>query len=57
MLGLIREEKQESRMETAKLELNNLLTELVNRGGSDLYITTDSPPLIRAEGLAQPVGS
>lgn len=33
-----------------------LLKELVARGGSDLYITTDSPPLIRSEGLAQPVG-
>jgi twitching motility protein PilU len=37
------------------MEMHALLKELVTRGGSDLYITTDSPPLIRAEGVTEPI--
>ena len=32
-----------------------LLKEMVERGGSDLYITAESPPVIRIEGVNQAV--
>ena len=38
------------------MEIRTLLSEMIERGGSDLYITTNSPPLVRADGLNQPVG-
>jgi twitching motility protein PilU len=38
------------------MNIQALLRELINRGGSDLYITTNSPPLIRADGESLPVG-
>jgi twitching motility protein PilU len=34
-----------------------LLRELVDRKGSDLYITTNSPPLVRTDGIARPVAA
>ncbi len=37
------------------MEMHALLQELIQRQGSDLYITTNSPPLVRADGLSQPV--
>ncbi len=33
------------------MDIKPLLRELVQRGGSDLYITRNSPPLVRAEGV------
>lgn len=38
------------------MEIKALLSEMVQRGGSDLYITRNSPPLIRADGVNHPVG-
>lgn len=37
------------------MDMHSLLHELVKRHGSDLYITTNSPPLVRADGITQPV--
>lgn len=34
------------------MDIKPLLRELINRGGSDLYITRNSPPLVRAEGVS-----
>lgn len=39
------------------MDIRPLLSEMIERGGSDLYITTNSPPLVRADGLNQPIGS
>ena len=33
--------------------LNNLLKKVVERGGSDLHVTTNSPPQIRVDGVLQ----
>src|SRR5512139_460686 len=35
--------------------MHQLLSELVNRGGSDLHITTNSPPQIRIDGKLYPL--
>jgi len=32
-------------------DIRTLLKEMVDRGGSDLYVTVDSPPVIRIEGV------
>ncbi|MEJ8569151.1 PilT/PilU family type 4a pilus ATPase [Elongatibacter sediminis] len=37
------------------MKIQSLLRELVDRGGSDLYVTTNSPPLVRADGVSRPV--
>ena len=37
------------------MDIRPLLTEMVARGGSDLYITSNSPPLVRAEGNNHPI--
>jgi twitching motility protein PilU len=39
------------------MTIQALLRELVERGGSDLYITTNSPPLVRTDGVSRPVGT
>lgn len=39
------------------MDIKALLSEMIQRGGSDLYITRNSPPLIRAEGVNHPVGN
>ncbi len=39
------------------MEIRPLLSEMIERGGSDLYITTNSPPLVRADGINQPIGA
>ncbi|MDZ4729268.1 MAG: PilT/PilU family type 4a pilus ATPase [Xanthomonadales bacterium] len=39
------------------MDIKSLLSEMVLRGGSDLYITRNSPPLIRADGVSHPVGN
>jgi twitching motility protein PilT len=36
--------------------LHQLLKELIERGGSDLHITTNSPPQIRVDGKLEPMG-
>ena len=36
-------------------DVRSLLLEMVDRGASDLYITVDSPPIIRIEGTNYPV--
>lgn len=38
------------------MDMNLLLKELVDRQGSDLYITTNSAPLVRADGVTQAIG-
>jgi twitching motility protein PilT len=35
--------------------LNALLKSMVEQGGSDLHITTNSPPLVRVDGLLKPL--
>jgi twitching motility protein PilU len=37
-------------------DIHALLRELTDCGGSDLYITTNSPPLLRVDGMSRPVG-
>ena len=37
--------------------LHQLLKELVERGGSDLHITTNSPPQIRLDGKLTPLNT
>jgi twitching motility protein PilU len=39
------------------MDIQALLKETVERNGSDLYITTNSPPLVRAEGVNHPIGA
>jgi twitching motility protein PilU len=39
------------------MTIQALLRELVERGGSDLYITTNSPPLVPTDGVSRPVGT
>jgi len=36
-------------------DIRQLLLEMVERGASDLYITVDSPPMVRVEGINYPV--
>ena len=35
--------------------LNALLKAMVEQGGSDLHITTNSPPQIRVDGVLRPL--
>ena len=39
------------------MDIRSLLAEMVERGASDLYLTVDSPPMLRIEGVTQPFGS
>jgi twitching motility protein PilU len=39
------------------MDMRSLLGEMVERGASDLYLTVDSPPMLRIEGITQPVGT
>ena len=39
------------------MDIQALLKEMVERNGSDLYITTQSPPLVRSEGENHPIGT
>ena len=36
--------------------LHDMLKELIERGGSDLHITTNSPPQVRVDGDLTPLG-
>ncbi len=38
-------------------DIRELLSEMVERNASDLYLTVDSPPMFRAEGVNQPYGN
>ncbi len=37
------------------MDVRHLLAAMVARGASDLYLTTDSPPVLRIEGFTEPV--
>jgi len=37
------------------MDLRELLQAVVNKGASDLHITTDSPPVLRIDGMMQPL--
>ena len=39
------------------MEIRELLRVMIQRGASDLYLTTASPPMYRIEGITQPVGN
>jgi twitching motility protein PilU len=39
------------------MDMRSLLGEMVEHGASDLYLTVDSPPMLRIEGITQPVGT
>jgi twitching motility protein PilU len=39
------------------MEIRSLLEEVVTRGASDLYLTADSPPMLRIEGVMQSLGT
>jgi len=39
------------------MDMRGLLGDMVERGASDLYLTVDSPPMLRVEGITQPLGS
>ncbi|HTK31571.1 MAG TPA: PilT/PilU family type 4a pilus ATPase [Candidatus Saccharimonadaceae bacterium] len=43
-------------MSGSPIRLDDLLRELKQRDGSDLYLTADSPPLFRVDGVTQPAG-
>jgi twitching motility protein PilU len=43
--------------ETRKMDIRPLLREMIQRGSSDLYITTNSQPLVRVEGVTQAIGT
>ena len=40
-----------------EMEIRTLLGELIKREGSDLYITTNSPPMVRAQGVNRAIGT
>ena len=39
------------------MDMRSLLGEMVERGASDLYLTADSPPMLRIEGITEPFGT
>jgi twitching motility protein PilU len=39
------------------MEIRSLLEEMVTRGASDLYLTADSPPMLRIEGVTESLGT
>ncbi len=39
------------------MDIRDLLGQMVERGASDLYLTVDSPPMLRIEGFTEPVGA
>src|SRR6266446_101436 len=38
-----------------RLDIRSLLEEMARQGASDLYLTADSPPVLRVEGIAAPL--
>jgi twitching motility protein PilU len=39
------------------MDIRTLLADMVERGASDLYLTVDSPPMLRIEGVTQPLNT
>jgi twitching motility protein PilU len=39
------------------MDIRTLLAEMSTRGASDLYLTIDSPPMLRIEGITQPLNT
>ncbi len=39
------------------MDIRDLLGQVVERGASDLYLTVDSPPMLRIEGFTEPIGT
>jgi twitching motility protein PilU len=39
------------------MDIRPLLAEMVERGASDLFLTVDSPPMIKVEGVTEPFGT
>jgi twitching motility protein PilU len=39
------------------MDIRTLLAQMLEKGASDLYLTVDSPPTLRIEGVTYPVGS
>jgi twitching motility protein PilU len=39
------------------MDIRALLAQMLERGASDLYLTVDSPPVLRIEGVTHPMGS
>jgi len=44
-------------VESKPLDVRTLLAHMVESGASDLYLTVDSPPMLRIEGVTEPIGS
>ena len=38
------------------MDIKDLLEEMVRRDASDVYVTVDSPPMYRVEGVVEPWG-
>src|SRR5215470_9302043 len=39
------------------MDIRSLLKEMLDKGASDLYLTVDSPPMLRVEGVTEPFGT
>lgn len=39
------------------MNIRTLLQEMVTRNASDLYLTVDSPPMLRIEGITEPIAT
>ncbi len=39
------------------MDIRSLFAAMVEQGASDLYLTADSPPILRIEGVTQPIGT
>lgn len=44
-------------MESKPIDVRTLLAHMVESNASDLYLTIDSPPMLRIEGVTEPIGS
>jgi twitching motility protein PilT len=49
--------QEEASSRTMPPTLNQLLKSMVEQGGSDLHVTTNSPPQIRVDGILKPVNA
>jgi twitching motility protein PilU len=41
----------------SRIDIRALLAQMLEHGASDLYLTVDSPPVLRIEGVTQPMGT
>ncbi len=39
------------------MDMRSLLSAMLDKGASDLYLTAESPPVLRVEGFTEPIGS